>query len=313
VAPLLLVAALALLALPGAAWRIGRRLQPSEWSWFCVATLLAGVVMLEVSLVLYAMPTTLRALGVHHLADMCERAIGAVLPGGAVLGWPAAALALVFPVRLGLAARRIRRLQAGIHIEPCLGQHRPVGGYELVVLPTDDVLAFSVRGTTSQVVISRGLVQTLSPEEVAAVVRHEAAHLDHQHQRLLLLAGSVERALPLGWMVGRSAAALRTGLERWADELAAGHGGSSRIVLRRALVRVCEVLVAPRLVPAFSAAETVTERIEALSTDPPRPSRRRRAAAYAPALAITIVVIGAFVVWREDILHVLSLIRHHCD
>jgi hypothetical protein len=66
-------------------------------------------------------------------------------------------------------------------------------------------------------------------------------------------------------------------------------------------------------VPAFSAAETVTERIEALSTDPPRPSRRRRAAAYAPALVISVVVIGAFVVWREDILHVLSLIRHHCD
>lgn len=311
-APVLLVAALALLALPGAAWRFGRRLQPSEWSWFCVGVLMAGALMLEVALILYAMPTTLRALGVHHLADMCERAIGAVLPGGAVLGWPAAALAVAFPIRFLFVGRRTRRLQADAHIEPCLGHHRSDDGYDLVVLPTDHVVAFSVCGTTSQVVISQGLLQALRPEEVEAVVRHEVAHLHHGHQRLLLLAGALEDTLPLGKIVRRSTAALRTGLERWADEFAAGHAGVSRAVLRRALVGVCEALMAPRTVPAFSAADTITERLEALSIDPPRPSGPSRAAAYAPALIISVVVISAFGVWRHDILHVLALIRHHC-
>jgi Zn-dependent protease with chaperone function len=312
VAPVLLIAAIALLALPGAAWRFGRRLQPSEWSWFCVAVLLAGALMLELSLVLYAIPTTLRAVGVHHLADMCERAIGAVLPGGAILGWPAAALAVAFPIRFLLVGRRTRRLQAGAHIESCLGHHRPVDGYDLVVLPTDHVVAFSVCGTTSQVVISQGLLHALRPEEVEAVVRHEAAHLHHGHQRLLLLAGSLEDTVPLGRIVRRSTAALRTGLERWADEFAAGHAGSSRAVVRRALVGVCEALMAPRALPAFSAADTITERLEALSIDPPHPSGPSRAAAYAPALIISVVVISAFGVWHHDILHVLALIRHHC-
>ena len=311
-APVLLVAAIALLALPGAAWRFGRRLQPSEWSWFCVAVLLAGALMLELSLVLYAIPTTLRAIGVHHLADMCERAIGAVLPGGAILGWPAAALAVALPIRFLLVGRRTRRLQTGAHVERCLGDHRTVGGYDLVVLPTDCVVAFSVCGTTSQVVISQGLVEVLRPEEVEAVVRHEAAHLHHRHQRLLLLAGALESTLPLGRMVRRSTAALRTGLERWADEFAAGEAGSSRAVLRRALVGVCEALIAPRAVAAFSAADTVAERLEALSAEPPRPSAPSRAAAYTPVLAISAVVISALAVWRHDILHVLTLIRHHC-
>lgn len=312
-APLLLLAAIALLALPGAARRFGRRLQPSEWSRFCVGALLAGAVMLELSLVLYATPTALRTLGVHHLADMCERAMGALLPGGAILAWPAAALAVALPVRFLLAGRRTRRLQAGAHIEPCLGHHRPVDGYELVVLPTDHVVAFSVGGTTSQVVISEGLVQALRPEEVEAVVRHEAGHLHHGHQRLLLLAGSLEATLPLGRLVRRSTAALRAGLERWADEFAAGRAGSSRAVLRRALVGVCEALMAPRAVAAFSAAETIVERLEALNTDPPRPSGPSRAAAYTPALVIAGLVFGAIAVWRHDILHVLPLIQHHCS
>ncbi len=311
-APILLVAAIALLALPGAAWRFGRRLQPAEWSWFCVASLLAGALMLELSLVLYAIPTTLRTLGVHHLADMCERAVGAVLPGGAVLGWPAVALAAAFPIRLVFVGCRSRRLQADAHIEPCLGHHRPVDGYDLVVLPTEHVVAFSVCATTSQVVISQGLMEALRPEEVEAVVRHEAAHLQHGHQRLLLLVGSLEASLPLGRILRRSTAALRTGLERWADEFAAGHAGSSRAVLRRALVGVCEALMVPRAVAAFSAADTIAERLDALSIGPPHPSGRSRMAAYAPALVISAVVISAVAVWQHDILHVLALIRHHC-
>lgn len=310
---MLLVAAIALLGLPGVARRFGRRLQPSEWSWFCVAVLSAGALMLEVALVLYAIPTTLRALGVHHLADMCERAIGAVLPGGAILGWPAAALAVAFPIRLVFVGRRTRRAQADAHVEACLGHHCPGAGYDLVVLPTDDVVAFSVCGPTSQVVVSRGLIEALRPEEVEAVVRHEVGHLEHGHQRFLLLAGSLEAALPLGKIVRRSTEALRTGLERWADELAAGHAGSSRAVLSRALVGVCEALMAPPTVAAFSAVETIAERLEALSTGPPHPSQRSRVAAYAPALVISAVVVSAFVVWRHDILHVLALIRHHCD
>ena len=308
-APVLFVAAICLLGLPGAARRFGRRLDPAEWSRFCAVALASGAVILELSVILYAMPTVLRAARVPHLADFCERALGAVLPGGAILGWPAAAIAVAFPVLIGLGAYRARRVQQSLQVEPWLGDHHRVNGYDLVVLPTAQVLAFCVAGPTGQIVISEGLVKALPPEELDAVIRHEAAHLDHRHQRLLLLASALDHGLVLVRFLRRSTAALRTGLERWADETAAGHGGSSREVLRRALLGVCAAMVHPA-VAAFSAVETVAERLDALSSDRPAPSGRGRVAAYAPALLITTVVLAALVAWGGEAAHLLALVGH---
>lgn len=308
-APVLFLAAICLLGLPGAARRFGRRLDPAEWSRFCVAALAAGAVLLELSVIIYAAPTALRAAGVPHLADLCERALGAVLPGGAILGWPAAAIAVLFPVLTAVGAFRARRAQQRVQVEPWLGEHRRFGGYDLVVLPTPQVLAFCVDGPNPQIVISEGLVDTISPEEVDAVVRHEAAHLDHRHQRLLLLAGALEQGLPVARFLRRSTTALRAGLERWADEAAAGASHSSRTVLRRALLGVCSAVVYPA-VAAFSAADTLVERLDALSSGPPRSSRLRRLEAYGPALMITATVLGALGTWGDEATHLLALANH---
>lgn len=308
-APVLFLAGLALLALPAMARRLGRRLAPDEWSRLCVVALLAGAAVVELSLILYAAPTVLRAAGVPELADLCERALGRLLPGRAAVGWPAALAALAFPVLAGLDTVRAHRSQRAVHVETWLGEHGEFRGHALVVLPTDSVLAFCSNGPIPQIVVSRGLVAALSPEELDAVLRHEATHLEYRHQRFLLLASAFDHSLAVLPFIRTSTVALRTALERWADEAAAGTSCASRAVLRRALLGITAAMVNPA-VAAFSAAETVVERLNALGDDPPRPSALRRVAVYAPVAAISATVLAALGAWTAQAGHIVAWVSH---
>jgi Zn-dependent protease with chaperone function len=309
VAPVLFLAGVSLLALPAMARRLGRRLAPDEWSRLCVVALVVGAAVLELSLILYAAPTVLRAAGVPELADVCERALGRLLPGRAALGWPAALAALAFPVVAGLGALRAHRSQSAVRVETCLGEHGEFCGHAFVVLPTDSVLAFCSNGPIPQIVVSRGLVAALSPKELDAVLRHEAAHLEYRHQRFLLVASALDHGLAVLPFIRTSTAALRTALERWADEAAAGTSCASRAVLRRALLGVTAAMMNPG-VAAFSAAETVVERLNALGDDPPRPSALRRIAVYAPGVAISGTVVASLGAWAGQAGHVVAWVSH---
>ncbi len=109
----------------------------------------------------------------------------------------------------------------------------------LIVLPTDAMVAYASPGSSPQVVVSRGLVRTLGPDEVDAVVRHELAHLRRRHHRDLGLAAVVDTVL--GWIPGMpaSTAALRLSAERSADEDAANQPGA-REATRRALFKMTD-------------------------------------------------------------------------
>lgn len=113
----------------------------------------------------------------------------------------------------------------------------------LVVVPSRRIFAYGIAGQPSQVVVSDGLVGTLANDEFAAVLRHEATHLRHHHERHLLLAGVIEHTLGLPPLVRRSVAVLRCALERWADEEAAT-SEAERATIRSALLRVTEAMVA---------------------------------------------------------------------
>jgi beta-lactamase regulating signal transducer with metallopeptidase domain len=154
-------------------------------------------------------------------------------------------------------------------VEQELGWHGTLGGHQLVVLPSEELVAFSTAGRPGQVVMSRGLITALSDDELAAVLRHEVAHVQHRHQRYLLLARVVERSLGLLPMVRRGVTALRCAVERWADEAAAGPRSSGRASVHAALLRVAELTAMPE-VAAFTTPETVAERLEALRTAPAR-------------------------------------------
>lgn len=302
----LLAGGLALLALPGATRRLGRQLDPAEWSRFCALGLAGGAAVLELAAVLAAAPTVLRAAGVTELAAACQRMLGPLAPGGAAVGWAAAAMAVTIPALGALGVARACLSHRTFRIEPWLGEHRAFGDYELVVLPAEEPLALAVDGAPPQIVVTEGLVGALAPEELDAVLRHEAAHLKHRHQRYLLVATALEHAFAFLPFTRRSTAALRAALERWADETAAGEAGEFRAVVRGALLGVTRALVDPA-VAAFSAAETVVERLDALEAPPPRPARLRRAAVYAPALVAGAAVLVAFGAWGSEAQAVLAM------
>lgn len=305
---LLLSAGLALLVLPGAARPLGQRLAPAEWARLCRLALVAGAVLLELSLMLYAAPTVLGAVGIHALAEACERALGPLVPGGALAGWIALAAALAVPIMVMTAGWRARRSSRRVWTEPCLGVHSDCGAHELVELPTDTVVAVSVPSPTPQIIVSRGLGLVLAPHELRAVVDHERAHLELGHHRFLLVAAALERGLAF-LPVGASARAMRAAIERWADETAAGDSPASRQALRSALLLVTTDALDPA-VAAFSAADTVVERLDALARPPRPPSQLLRSLLYVPGALVGTAVMVMFAATAGSAQALLAVTGH---
>jgi hypothetical protein len=276
---LLLLSGMGLLGLPACARPLGRRLPPAEWARACAGLLAAGAVVVEASLTIQAAPTMLRMAGLEDIAEMCEH----IAPGGAPVGIAAAVAALVIALLAGRAALGVRRRHRMARVAQEIGWQSRLGGHQLVVLPSEELVAFSTAGRPGQVVMSHGLITALSDDELAAVLRHEVAHVQHRHQRYLLLARVVERSLGLLPMVRRGVGALRCAVERWADEAAAGPRSSGRASVHAALLRVAELAAMPDIA-AFTTPETVAERLEALRTAPARGlAVGRRLLVYLPA------------------------------
>lgn len=300
----LVAAGLLLLALPVAARSVGRRIPSPEWARLCVAALFGGVLLVEVGLVLLAAPTVLRALGVPALAQACDRLVGPLTPLGATGGWTAALLAVLGATAAVQGWRRADAQVRGLGIERCLGTHHPAEGYEFVVLPTAEPVAYSVDHPAPQVVVSEGLLDTLAAPEVDAVVAHERAHLRLGHPRLLLGTAAVRHALRW-WPPARgSHAVLRLALERWADDEAT-FDSAAREHLRAALVALASADHGDA-VAAFSLADATLERIEALEGVPRAPVGLH-ALLYAPGLAGGLVALAATASWASQARLVLGM------
>jgi peptidase M48-like protein len=276
---LLLLSGLGLLGLPACARPLGRRLPPAEWAMACAGLLAIGAVVVEASLAIHAAPTMFRTVGLEDIADLCEH----VAPGGALVGGAATLAAGVIGLLAARAALQARRVQRLARVEQEIGWHGSLGGHQLVVLPSEKLVAFSTAGRPGQVVMSRRLITALSEDELAAVFRHEVAHVQHRHQRYLLVGRVVERSLGMLPMVRRGVTALRCAVERWADEEAAGTRSSGRASVHAALLRFAELATMPD-VAAFTTPETVAERLEALRSAPSRGlAVGRRMLVYLPA------------------------------
>lgn len=271
------------------------------------AAVAAGLVLLEVGLVFTAMPTLLRFIGVDALADACERLLAPLARGGTLVGWTAALLAVALGVSAILAVRKVRRVRQLLTDELWLGEVRHVGQTEVLVVPVGMPFAVALGGPDPSILISKEMLDSLTPRELEAVVRHEAAHLTRHHGAMLVLAaaleGSVGRLIP---PLRRTADALRFAIERCADEDAVAGSPSDRGVLRSALVAVaCSHAAIP--VPAFSGADTVMARIKALEHSPIRPGGVAHAAAYAPGVVLAGGVVAALTAWTGHAHMLLSM------
>ncbi|MEX1008135.1 MAG: M56 family metallopeptidase [Acidimicrobiia bacterium] len=295
-AALVVLAGLVLVAIPGICGP-RFRLAGAEWARLAAASLAAGIAAIELGLVMLALPTVLRALHAAGFAAICERVLAPLAPGGDLLGWVAVGLASVVTIRAFRAGRCAQRDAHAARVEPWLGVHEQRGEYELVVLPTEQLLAVSVPATPPQILVSDGLVSRLEAEELEAVIRHEAAHHRFRHWRYSLLAVTLERALRPLPLVGRSTQALRTALEAWADEGAAGSLPHGRALVRRAIVTVAGMPGAP------GALERARRLAHPTSARP----LSLRVVAHGPVLFLAVGLLVLLSSWAVGVHHAVAL------
>ena len=290
----LLLSAGGLVSAPAVLRRLGRRLPPQEWARLSAAAFVGGALLFELALAGLALPAVLAALGWSGLADACARVMGHLAPRSlAHLGWVAGALAVVAAVRTWRSIRQLRHVRDGALAEVPTQWCRHHATYELVVVPSAEIVAFSVSAACPRIVVSEGLSGALSPDELAVVLRHEEAHLRHRHDRYLAALRIGETALSFLPFVRTSANAVRLSLERWADESAADGSEPDRVALKTALLRVVHAAISTPLA-AFGAAETVLERLSALEGPPPQSSVRRRLAVWVPVVGLAMVAAMSF-------------------
>jgi hypothetical protein len=295
-AALVALAGLVLVAIPGLCGS-RFRLAGAEWARLAATSLAVGIAAIELGLVMLALPTILRALHAAGFAAICERVLISLAPGGELSGWFAAALAAFVAIRAFRAGRRAQRAARAARVEPWLGIHEPRGEYELVVLPTEKLLAVSVPATPPQILVSDGLVTRLEAEELEAVIRHEAAHHRFRHWRYSLLAVIVEQALRPLPFVANSSHALRTALEVWADEGAAGNSPHGRALVRRAIGTVAGTQGEP------DAVERARRLAHATSARP----LSLRLVAHGPVLFLGVALLVLLSGWAVGVHHAVAL------
>lgn len=306
----LLTVGLVLVALPGVLARLGARLAPAEWCRAVVACLRMGSVAIRLGLALAAVPLVLQAVGADEVAHACHRSMTAGLPAPQAIGWVAGGALVASMLRSARAGHDHASALDRVRVEAWLGRHRVEDGVDVVTLPCRDRLAYAVPGRPGQVVVSDGLLDALDADEAAAVLRHERSHLRHRHQNALALAQRLESWL--GWFppTRRSTATLHLTIERWADEDAGSTSAAARPAVRRALVKVITLAVAPA--PGFTDASTIAARLDALATTPPAPRWRDRLAATGPmvsASGLVVVAVGACAVVAH---HGVDGLLGHC-
>jgi beta-lactamase regulating signal transducer with metallopeptidase domain len=133
---------------------------------------------------------------------------------------------------------------------------------DLVIIPDDEADAYALPGALrGRVVVTRGMLRALGPEEREVLLAHERAHLACRHHLFLAAASLAAAVHPL---LRPLRDGLAYGLERWADETAAARV-EDRPLTARAIGRAA--LAGSRKAPRgamAAAAGPVPRRVAAL-------------------------------------------------
>ncbi|GGT31812.1 M56 family metallopeptidase [Nonomuraea spiralis] len=166
-------------------------------------------------------------------------------------------------VRRTVQERRRQRLLIDL-----VADHLPA--YDAFVLPVDGQLAYCVPGRRRRIVLSKGTLDTLTPAELEAVLRHERAHARGRHHLAMLPFVALSHAF--SWLPSARTArqAVAVLLEMIADDHACrAHG---ELPLARALVRMAAGGTGPAASGTFALADAgVVERLQRLLDGRGRP------------------------------------------
>jgi Zn-dependent protease with chaperone function len=283
---------LLLLALPAVvrSWA-SRHLRAAEWTRAATSALLLGSVAVVAALVLAAVPAVASVLQLPALIDHCRGALAPLADDPTLLSWAAGGTAALLTASFVLGVCRAWTLARRARIEPWLGDHDALDDFDLVVVPTRELVAFGVPGSPPQVVVSEGLVHGLDPSAAAAVIDHEVAHHRHRHALYLALLAGIDRAFGTWKIVRQGVEAARGAIEAWADE-ACGGDERRRESLRRALVDMSRTTPQTR------------ERLRRLDA---RGAQHVRFAAYVPVGVIALAGLLLLAGWFTDAHHAVAL------
>jgi hypothetical protein len=225
----------------------------------------------------------------------------AVRTGGEMSAMVGALAGLTVSVLLGAALRRTVRCGWDLALAARTCRRLGPGVAGLVVVEDEHPDAYAVPGVRGRVVVSTAMLRALPGQERRVLLAHENAHLAHRHHLYVQLAGLSAAANPL---LRPLAVAVRAGVERWADEVAAAEVGD-RHLAARALARagLARTVAASRHAPmpaiALGAVDGgVGARARALLAAPPR--RRRGLAGALTALVLLTLSAAAHTAYNTE-------------
>ncbi|MFD9333226.1 M56 family metallopeptidase [Streptomyces sp. NPDC060028] len=206
-----------------AARRLAAHLPPRRAAWLLAGSAVGLAAGSITSLALLVVPGATHLHVVAALGELltplatgsAAAMIAVAVVAAAVLAWRTAVLVRAVHARLA-QLRRSRRLAA-----------RADG--ELVVLRDDCPDAYALPGRPGRIVVTTGMLRTLAPDERAALLAHERAHLREHHH---VFVAAVELAALCHPALHALREPLAYALERCADESAADAVGDRRLTAR---------------------------------------------------------------------------------
>lgn len=291
-----LAMSLVLVAIPALAFPIVRKTgRPKWWAILLTASFGAGFVLLEVSLIHAALPVVFTLLGLRQLAAACRSLGGHLFGANPEFAGVALALAVTSGVGAIRGARATLRMHASLRIGSDRSDHLAVGGHDTILVPFSGAAALALPGASPRILVSESLVAALEARELSAVVRHEAAHLDHHHATFMIMGNLVRSGLWFVPWIRRSARSLTLALERWADEEASSESEDRRESIRSALRKLSQ----------FSPSPMAGDRITALGAG----TGHRARAALGWSAAASAVLPLAFALVFTLVNHLIQVIH----
>ena len=196
-------------------------------------------------------------------------------------------------IRIGACYRRIRAQRATVerhHCEVLTLLAYPSDFDGVVVLDHPLALAYSVAGSPPRIVITAGLLERLSAEEVQAVVEHERAHLMRRHHLVAGICELLAASAPAVPVFRRAPVMISALLECDADRIAAR--ATSRRSVRSALISMRYVTARGADSAGGVAGHTAAyqRRLRDLATARPRAAVMQYAACVCLPMAVAAVI-----------------------
>lgn len=171
------------------------------------------------------------------LADVCQQCLDAANPFAAatvdtafpvllLLFLPALALLTLIGVGVPRWMRRVSATRSAAHSVSDRARSTYIDGYRVLLLHDQRRLAFSLPPRSGGIVVSDALCEALEPDELAAVLAHEHAHLRQRHHLVLTVLDTVAWPLRRVPLISAIVDAVPHYLEIAADNAARSHAGT---------------------------------------------------------------------------------------